>query len=74
MCFSQMPKLMKHTMESNIACSLPFKLRTQSEIDAKQDLDKGAPKNGDHVDVQVCKFKTFKGLFPKHVYNKDNKK
>jgi hypothetical protein len=24
------------------------------------------------VDVWMCKFKTFKGLFPKPVYNKDN--
>ncbi len=72
MCFAQMFKLMKHTMESGIACSLPFKLKTQSKIDVQQDLDKGALKNGDHVDVWMCKFKTFKGLFPKPVYNKDN--
>jgi hypothetical protein len=51
MCFAQMFKLMKHTMESGIACSLPFKLKTQSKIDVQQDLDKGALKNGDHVDV-----------------------
>ncbi len=63
---------MKHTMESNSACSLPFKLRTQSEIDAKQDLDKGTPTSGDHVDVRMCKFKTLKGLFLEPIYSKNN--
>jgi hypothetical protein len=46
----------------------------QLKVDAKQDLDKGAPKIRDHVDVRVCKFKTLKWLFRKLVYNKDNPK
>jgi hypothetical protein len=61
-------------MEINTTYPLPFKLRTQSEFDAKQDLDKGTPTNGDHVDVRMCKFKTLKGLFHKLVYSKDNRK
>ncbi len=69
---AQMSKLMKRTMESNNGCALPFKLRTQLEIYAEHDLDKGTPKIGNHVDVWVCKFKSLKGLFPKLVYNRDN--
>jgi hypothetical protein len=61
-------------MENNIVCSLLFKLRTQSKIDAEQDLNKNTLINEDHVDIQVCKLKTFKGLLPKLVYNKDNQK
>jgi hypothetical protein len=48
---AQMSKLMKRTMESNNGCALPFKLRTQLEIYAEHDLDKGTPKIGNHVDV-----------------------
>jgi hypothetical protein len=61
-------------MESNITFFLPFKLRTQLEINVKWDWDKGTPRNGNHVDVQMCKFKTLKGLFHELVYNKDNQK
>ncbi len=46
----------------------------QLKVNAEQDLDKGAPRIGDHVDVLVCKFKSVKGLFPKLIYNKDNRK
>jgi hypothetical protein len=67
-----MSKLMKHTMESNNGCTLFLKLRTQLKVDAKQDLDKGAPRVGDYVDVQVCKFESLKGLFAKPIYSKDN--
>jgi hypothetical protein len=63
---------MKCAMESNNGCALPFKLRLYLEIDVKQDLNKGAPRIGDHVDVQVCKFKSLKGLIPKFIYSKDN--
>jgi len=63
---------MKHTMESKNDCSLPFKLWTRLQVDVEQDLDKGSPKSGDHVDVQVCRFKTIKGLFLKPIYNKNN--
>jgi hypothetical protein len=44
-------KLMKHTMESKNDCSLPFKLWTWLQVDVEQDLDKGSPKSGGHVDV-----------------------
>jgi len=63
---------MKQTMESNNDCSLPFKLWTQLEVDAKQNLNKGSPRNGDHVDVWVCSFKTLKGFFLKPIYNENN--
>jgi len=46
-----MSKLMKHTMETNNGCTLSFKLRMQLKVDAKQDLDKGAPRIGGHADV-----------------------
>jgi hypothetical protein len=59
-------------MESDNGCVLPFKLRTQLKVDAKQDLDKGAPRIGDHVDVRMCEFKSLKGLFAKPIYSKDN--
>jgi hypothetical protein len=49
-----------------------LKLRMQLNVDAKQDLDKGAPTIGGHVDVWVCKFKSLKGLVIELVYNKDN--
>jgi hypothetical protein len=62
---------MKHTMSNN-GCALPSKLRTQLKFDAKQDLDKGAPKIGNHVDVRMCKFKSFKGLFLEFIYSIDN--
>jgi hypothetical protein len=42
---------MKHTLESNNGCAKLLKLRTQIKVDAKHDLDKAAPKIGDHVDV-----------------------
>jgi len=74
MCFAQMFKFMKHTMENNTTCSLLFNLKTQSKIDVEQDLNKSTIINGDHVDVWVCKFKTLKGLLPKLIYNKDNRK
>jgi hypothetical protein len=61
-------------MESNNGCALPFKLKTQLKMDADQNLYKGTPRIEDHVDIQVCKFKNLKGLFPKPVYNKDNHK
>jgi hypothetical protein len=64
---------MKRIMSNN-GCALPSKLRTQLKVDAKQDLDTGAPRIGNHVDVQVCKFKSFKGLFPELVYSKKNYK
>lgn len=60
---TQMSKLMKHTMEINNDCSLPFKLWTQLKVDVEQNLNKGSPRNGDHVDVWVCSFKTLKGFF-----------
>jgi hypothetical protein len=69
-----MSKLMKRTMENNNGCALPFKLKAQSEVDAEQDLDKGVPRIGNHVDVQMCKFKSLKGLFVELFYNKNNHK
>jgi hypothetical protein len=42
---------MKCTIESNNGCVLPFKLRMQLKVDAKQNLDKGALRIGNHVDV-----------------------
>jgi len=71
---AQMSKLMKCTMENNNGCVLAFKLRTQSKVDVEQNLDKGVPRIENHVDVQMCKFKSLKGLFLKLVYNKDNHK
>jgi hypothetical protein len=61
-------------MENNNRCALLFKLKMQLKVDAKKNLDNGAPRIGDHVDVQVCKFKSLKGLFPMLVYNKHNRK
>jgi len=63
---------MKHTMESNNDCSLPFKLWTQLEVDVEQNLNKGSPRSGDYVDVWVCTFKTLKGLFLEPIHNKNN--
>ncbi len=63
---------MKHTMESNNDCSLPFKLWTQLEVDVEQNLNKGSPRSGDHVDVWVCNFKTPKGFFLEPIYNENN--
>jgi len=65
---------MKCTMESNNGCALPLKLKTQLKVNAKHNLNEGALRIRNHVDVQVCKFKSFKGLFPELVYNKDNRK
>jgi hypothetical protein len=48
---AQISKFMKRTMESNNGCALSLKLRMQLNVDAKQDLDKGAPTIGGHVDV-----------------------
>jgi hypothetical protein len=61
-------------MESDNGCALPLKLKTQLKVNAKHDLNEGAPRIGNHVDVGVCKFKSLKGLFHMLVYIKTNHK
>jgi hypothetical protein len=56
-------------MESDNGCALLLKLNTQLKINARHDLNEGAPRIGKHVDVGVCKFKSFKGLFHKPIIN-----
>jgi hypothetical protein len=65
---------MKCTMESNNGCALPLKLKTQLKINAIHNLNEGALRIGNHVNVRVCKFKSLRGLFLELVYNKDNYK
>jgi hypothetical protein len=43
------------------------------EVDAKTALEK-TPIDGEHIHIQVCRFKSFKGLLPKLHYNKQCKK
>jgi len=44
-------------------------LGTKVEVDAKMTLEK-VPINGEHIHVQACKFKFFKGLLLEPCYNK----
>jgi hypothetical protein len=46
-----------------------LKLTTEVEVDAKMALEK-FPINGEHIHVQVCRFKSLKGLLPEPCYNK----
>jgi hypothetical protein len=61
-------------MESDNGCALLLKLNTQLKINARHDLNEGAPRIGKHVDVGVCKFKSLKGLFHMLVYSTTNHK
>jgi hypothetical protein len=66
---AQLLKELKWQIENIDASSIQLKLRIQVEVDAKMALEK-APINGEHIHVQVCRFKSLKGLLPKRCYNK----
>jgi len=46
-----------------------LKLKTEVEVDTETALEKILI-NGEHIHVQVCKFKSLKELLPKHCYNR----
>jgi hypothetical protein len=50
---------------------LKLKTRTQADIDAKTTL-KRTLVNVEHIHVQVCRFKSLKGLFPKLCYSREH--
>jgi hypothetical protein len=66
---AQLSKELKQQIENNDVFSIQLKLRTQVEVDAKIALEK-VPINGEHIHVQVCRFKSLKGLLSKPHYNK----
>jgi hypothetical protein len=66
---AKLSKYLKWQIENNDVYSIQLKLRTEVEINAKTALEK-VPINGGHIHVQVCRFKSFKGLLPEPCYNK----
>ncbi len=70
---AQLLKKLKWQIKNNDVYSFQLKLRTRVELDAKIALEK-ALINGEHIHVQVCRFKSFKGLLPEPCYNKQCRK
>ncbi len=66
---AQLSKQVKWKIENNDASSIQFKLKIEVEVDTKTALEK-VPINGEHIHVQVCRFKFFKWLVPKPCYNR----
>ncbi len=56
----QLLKKLKWQIKNNDVSFIHLKLRIQVEVDAKKTLKK-APINGEHIHVQVCRFKSLKG-------------
>jgi len=56
-------------IKNNDASSIQLKLRTNVEVDAETALEK-IPINGEHIHVQLCRFKCLKWLLPKPCYNR----
>jgi hypothetical protein len=61
---AQLSKKLKWRIKNNDVSFIQLKLRIQVEVDAKKTLEK-APINGEHIHVQVCRFKSLEGLLPK---------
>jgi hypothetical protein len=69
----QLLKKLKWQIKNNDVSFIHLKLRIQVEVNAKKTLKK-APINGEHIHVQVCRFKSLKRLLPKPHYNKQCQK
>ncbi len=70
---AQLLKKLKQHINNNDVFSFQLKLRTQVEIDVKTALKKTLI-NGEHIHVQVCRFKSFKWLLPEPCYNRQCQK
>ncbi len=70
---AQLSKELKQQIENNDASSIQLNLRTWVEIDAKIALEKSLI-NCEHIHVQVCMFKSLKGLLLKPQYSRQCQK
>jgi hypothetical protein len=60
-------------LKKNDASSIQLKMRTQADVDVEMALERNLV-NAEHVHVQVCRFKSLKGLLPQPLYTREHRK
>ncbi len=70
---AQLLKELKWQIQNNDTSFIQLKLGTQVEVEAETTLEE-ALINGEHIHVQVCRFKSLKGLLLEPHYNRQCQK